>query len=120
MSEAAMGRFIPLACLLAFFAMTWTGTLRAEEFVFAYVGIADDPYYDAERRYTGLVLKQPHPPLPGAKLGLSDSRIIGRALGIKFKLIEHFVPNDGDVVAAINTLRQESNARAFLLDLPAA
>ncbi len=114
-----MGRFIPLACLLACFATAWSGALRAEEFVFAYVGIVDDPYYDAERRYTGLVLKQPHPPLPGAKLGLRDSRIIGRALGIKFRLIEHFVANDGDVMAAIETLRQKSDARAILLDLSA-
>ena len=114
-----MSKALPLACLIVLMAMAWPGALRAEEFVFAYVGIADDPYYDAERRYTGLVLKQPHPPLPGAKLGLRDSRIIGRALGIKFKLIEHFVPNDGDVVAAIETLRQKSDVRAILLDLSA-
>ncbi len=114
-----MSKALPLACLFALLAMTWPGALRAEEFVFAYVGIADDPYYEAERRYTGLVLKQPHPPLPGAKLGLRDSRIIGRALGLKFKLIEHVVANDGDVAAAIEALRRDSGAQAFLLDLPA-
>ena len=114
-----MSKALPLACLFALMAMAWPGALRAETFVFAYVGIADDPYYDAERRYTGLVLKQPHPPLPGAKLGLRDSRIIGRSLGIKFKLIEHVVANDGDVAAAIEALRRDAGAQAFLLDLPA-
>ena len=114
-----MSKALPLACLFALMAMAWPGALRAETFVFAYVGIADDPYYDAERRYTGLVLKQPHPPLPGAKLGLRDSRIIARSLGIKFKLIEHVVANDGDVAAAIEALRRDAGAQAFLLDLPA-
>ena len=115
-----MGKAIlRLASLLALLATAWPGTPRAEEFVFAYIGIADDPYYAAERRYTGLVLKQPHPPLPGARLGLRDSRIIGRALGLEFKLIEYFLPTDGDVAAAIEALRRESGARAFLLDLPA-
>ncbi len=111
-----------LTSLLLLCAAAWPGTPRAEVFVFAYIGIADDPYYLAERRYTGLVLKQPHPPLPGAKLALRDSRIIGRALGLEFKLIERFLPadgaKDGDVAAAIEALRRESGARAFLLDLP--
>jgi ABC transporter substrate binding protein (PQQ-dependent alcohol dehydrogenase system) len=114
-----MAKTVRLASLLFLLAAIWPGALRAEEFVFAYVGIADDPYYLAERRYTGLVLKQPHPPLPGAKMGLRDSRIIGRALGLKFKLVEHLVPEDGDVAAAIEALRKDSGARAFLLDLPA-
>ena len=115
-----MGKAIlRLAGLLFLCAAAWPQSPRAEEFVFAYVGIADDPYYVAERRYTGLVLKQPHPPLPGAKLGLRDSRIIGRALGLEFKLIERFLPKDGDVAAAIEALRRDSGARAFLLDLPA-
>ena len=112
-----MSKSILLASLLAVATMVWPGTPRAEEFVFAYLGIADDPYYMAERRYTGMVLKQPHPPLPGAKMGLRDSRIIGRALGIEFKLIERFVPMDGDVAAAIEALRKDTGAQAFLLDL---
>ncbi len=113
-----MGKVVRLGSLLFLWAAIWPGTPRAEEFVFAYVGIADDPYYLAERRYTGLVLKQPHPPLPGAKMGIRDSRIIGRALGIEFKLIEHFLPNDGDLASAIEALHRDSGARAFLLDLP--
>ena len=113
-----MGKVVRLASLLFLWAAIWPGTPRAEEFVFAYVGIADDPYYLAERRYTGLVLKQPHPPLPGAKMGIRDSRIIGRALGIEFKLIEHFLPNDGDLASAIEALHRDSGAQAFLLDLP--
>ncbi len=114
-----MGKAIRLACWLVLVATAWPGTPRAEAYVFAYIGIEDDPYYVAERRYTGLVLKQLHPPLPGAKLGLRDSRIIGRALGLEFKLIERFVPEDGDVAAAIEALHRDSGARAFLLDLPA-
>ena len=113
-----MGKALRLASLLFLWAAAWPGTPRAEEFVFAYVGIEADPYYAAERRYTGLVLKQPHPPLPGAKLGLRDIRIIGRTLGITFKLIEQFLPADADLAAAIEALRRDSGARVILLDLP--
>jgi ABC transporter substrate binding protein (PQQ-dependent alcohol dehydrogenase system) len=114
-----MGTALRLASLILLFATLWPGSTRAEGFVFAYLGLDEDPYYQAERRYTGLVLKQPHPPLPGARLGLRDSRIIGRSLGIKFKLVERFLPRDADVAAAIEALRREAGARAFLLDLPA-
>ncbi len=115
-----MGKAFRLASLLFLWAATWPGTPRAEEFVFAYVGIADDLYYLAERRYTGLVLKQPYPPLPGAKMGLRDSRIIGRALGLKFKLIEHVLPAGSDVAAAIEALHGESgdNGRTRLVSRP--
>ncbi len=114
-----MGKAMLLSGLLALCAALWPAPVRAGDFVFAYVGLEDDPYYIAERRYTGLTLKQPHRPLPGARLGVRDSRIIGRSLGIKFKLIEHFVPAGGDVAAAIEALHRESGAQAFLLDLPA-
>ena len=114
-----MAKAILRASLFALCVNLWPAPVRAEEFVFAYLGLADDPHYAAERRYTGLTLKQPHPPLPGARMGLRDSRIIGRALGIKFKLIEQVLPAGGDVAAAIEALRRDSGARAFLLDLPA-
>ncbi len=114
-----MGKAIRLATLLFLCAATWPEALRAEVFVFAYIGLEDDPHYAAERRYTGLVLKQPHPPLPGAKMDLRDSRIIGRALGIEFELIERILPAGSDVAAAIEALHRDSGARAFLLDLPA-
>ncbi len=114
-----MRRAILFAGLFALCAATWPAAAQAEEFVFAYVGIEDDPYYAAERRYTGLTLKQPYPPLPGAKMAIRDSRIVGRSLGMTFRLVEKAVPGAADVAAAIETLHRETGVQVFLLDLPA-
>lgn len=91
---------------------------RADEFLFAYISLTDDPHYAAERRYTGTILKQPYPPLSGAKLAIRDSRVIGRPLGIEFKLLEQAVGPGADVAATIQSLNQETGAAIFLLDLP--
>ena len=37
---------------------------------FAYLQKADDPHYQRRRAYTGLVLRDQHPPLDGVKLAL--------------------------------------------------
>ena len=106
--------------LLAFIALCPSAAAGAEEFVFAYVGLADDPRYVVESRYTGLVLKQPYPPLSGAKMAIRDSRIVGRSLGITFKLVERAVGAGEDAAAAIRALNREAGAKVFLIDLPAA
>ncbi len=110
---------IPLAGLLAVCALCWSAAAWAEEFVFAYVGLEGDPHYRAERRYTGLTLKQPYPPLSGAETAIRESRIIGRSLGIKFELLERAVPSGQDAAAVVEALNEESGAKVFLLDLPA-
>ena len=115
-----MRKEILLACLFALSATCWPAIARANEFVFAYVGIEGDPYYLAGRRYTGLTLKQPHPPLPGAKMAIRDSRIIGRSLGITFKLIEQAASGADELATVIEALHAEAGAKVFLLDVPAA
>ncbi len=115
-----MRKAILFAGLFALCATTWPATVRAKEFVFTYVGIEDDPYYTAGRRYTGLTLKQPYPPLSGAKMAIRDSRIIGRSLGVKFKLAETALDPGEDAAAVIEALHRETGAQVFLLDLPVA
>ena len=115
-----MRKEVLLACFFALSATCWPAIARANEFVFAYVGIEGDPYYLAGRRYTGLTLKQPHPPLPGAKMAIRDSRIIGRSLGIKFKLIEQVASGADELATVIEALHREAGAKVFLLDVPAA
>ena len=108
------------AILLALFALCPAAAAGAEEFVFAYVGLADDPRYVVESRYTGLILKQPYPPLSGARMAIRDSRIVGRSLGITFKLVERTLGAGEDAAAAMRALNREAGAKVFLVDLPAA
>ena len=115
-----MQKTIPLACLLAFCVVSWSAAARTDDFVFAYVARADDPRYAVGRRYTGLILKQPYPPLPGARMAIRESRIVGRSLGVEFKLVEKTAGAGEDVAAIIEALNREDGAKVFLLDLPAA
>ncbi len=115
-----MHKAIPVASILAFCVVSWSAGARTDDFVFAYVALADDPRYVVDRRYTGLILKQPYPPLPGARMAIRESRIVGRSLGIEFKLVEKTAGAGEDVAAVIEALNREDGARVFLLDLPAA
>ncbi len=89
-----------------------------EAFVFAYLTREGDAYYKPHRAYTGLTLRDHRPAVDGARLAIKDSRIIGRALGVGFELVEHELAAGEDAVAAIRKIEGERGARAFVLDLP--
>lgn len=84
----------------------------------AYLSRADDPAYERHRLYTGLVLRDRHRPVAGARLAVKDSRVIGRALGLDFELVERELAPEADAAAAIAALAEEAAVGIFLLDLP--
>ncbi len=90
----------------------------AETVTLAYIGREADPAYAPTKAYTGLVLRDRKRPLDGARLGLRDSKIMGRALGLKFKLMERMLASGADAVAAIRGIAETQDANIFLLDLP--
>lgn len=90
----------------------------AEVFSFVYLSREGDPDYERQRAYTGLVLRDRFPPLAGAQLALRESRIMGRALDLKFELIERVLAPGEDAKAALAALRGAEGARVFILDLP--
>ena len=87
-------------------------------FTIAYVQRAEDPYYARHRSYTGLSLRDRERPVAGARLGVRDSRITGRALGLKFELLELELGDDEAALKAIDALAAERGTFVFLLDLP--
>ena len=89
----------------------------AESARIVYIGIEGDPYYEPQPVYTGLALRDYHRPLEGVRLGFRDTRVLGRALGIKFELVEVMLDEDQPVAAAIRTAKDDG-ALAILLDLP--
>lgn len=91
----------------------------AEEAVtFVYLDREDDPVYAKTAVYTGLVLRDLHRPLDGARLAVKDSRILGRALGLSFDLVEKTITGADDAVAAVQQIEAEVKPAAILLDLP--
>ena len=94
-------------------------TLAAgKTFTFAYLQHTGDSFYEHHRAYTGLTLRDRRRPLGGAMTALQESRVVGRALGLKFKLVERNLKPQADATNAIEALMRDEGIRVFLLDLP--
>ena len=91
-----------------------------QDFTFVYLLQQGDPAYDVQRAYTGLKLRERKRPLPGAETAIREVRILGRALGIAFKLESVELPPDADPSERLRDLMVEGGYRIFLLDLPVA
>ena len=95
---------------------TTGAAVAAEHPVFSilYLSRAGDPAYEQRRSYAGLALRDKRPPVDGARVALRESRIRGRALGLRFELAEiELAPGSGAVEAV-----RAAGSRAVLLDLP--
>lgn len=108
-------RILAAVCLLALSPVP--APAANEVFSFAYLQRENDPAYEQHRAYTGLTLRDRTPPLDGAKTALRESRVLGRALGVKFELREEMLVEAEETVAAIEALVTQGT-RVFLLDLP--
>jgi ABC transporter substrate binding protein (PQQ-dependent alcohol dehydrogenase system) len=89
-----------------------------EEVRFVYLTRDGDPWYKKGRPYTGLTLREHHRAIEGIKVGLRESRIIGRAAGLAYKLEEIELEKDRIATDAIRAVLSDGAARIFILDLP--
>ncbi len=112
---------IRLACLFVLLTVLSGPAFAAERetFDFAYLMRDGDLAYARHRAYTGLSLRDRQRPLEGARLGVRDSKAIGRALGFRFGLREENLSEDASSLERIEILAAEG-IRVFLLDLPLA
>jgi ABC transporter substrate binding protein (PQQ-dependent alcohol dehydrogenase system) len=94
------------------------GSARAQQaLAIGYLFRPDEPYYRPHRAYTGLRLLDRHPALDGARLAMRDSRIVGRAAGLAFELVERPLGPGEDATSGATALAQ-SGLQILLLDLP--
>jgi ABC transporter substrate binding protein (PQQ-dependent alcohol dehydrogenase system) len=107
-----------------FWAVALGPALAAERPLFSilYLSRAEDPAYQQRRSYAGLALRDKRPPVDGARAALRESRVRGRALGMRFELEEvelasSEVPSDVPGADAVQAVRA-AGPRAVLLDLP--
>jgi ABC transporter substrate binding protein (PQQ-dependent alcohol dehydrogenase system) len=77
-----------------------------------YLSREDDPTYVERREYAGLGAPTPRPPLPGAATAIAESRILGRALKLRFQLEEKALAPGEDAATAL------AGPGAVVLDLP--
>ena len=109
------------------FVILWIGWLLSLQSVLAtgkttlvlgYVELEKDPRYKEERLYAGIEFKPRGRPWLGAEVALRESRIVGRALGVKFRLEKVSGKNNEELAAAINRLHEVQNIGFFLMDTP--
>lgn len=107
-----------IATMTTLLAITMPAASQPAELVLTYVSRDGDPEYKQQRRYTGLVLRQHYPVIDAVKAGMKESRIVGRAIGVKFKLAE-LTLNQGDTPAdAIRRHVEQTGSQIFILDVP--
>jgi len=118
MTNRLVGIAVALVAALALQLVLLSATSAEEPFSIGYVSRTDDSFYDRHRGYTGLVLRDQHPPIDGAKVAVRESRVIGRSLGIEFELVEIALATEEDPVAALRRVSEQRGIGVFILDLP--
>ena len=104
---------------MIFFLVAVCGGSSAQDvFSFIYLQRAEDPFYAPHRAYTGLSLRDRHRPVDGAKTAEREGSILGRVLGMRFRLEERSLDAGEDPVAAVEALHRDLGSTVFLLDLP--
>ena len=90
----------------------------SDELRLVYLSRQSDPYYRSHRAYTGLTLREHHRAIDGIRVGLRESRILSRGIGIAFKLEEVTIPADQNVNDGIRRVLEANGGGVFILDLP--
>lgn len=104
-----------LLCTVTAYA---TQATQKEVFTLTYLMFDNDEHYEPRRSYTGLKLEEPKRPLQGVQLGLKESKVIGRSLGIKFNLIELSVNSTSDYLATLQESLATTGSFVVIADLP--
>ena len=107
------------AALSAMLALPAAGPAAAAEaalFPIGYLEITGDHRYQDKRAYARIRIKPHHRPFPGALLALRDSRILGRAVKVRFSLEKAEAADAAGLVREVSRLHGEKGVRFFLID----
>lgn len=85
-----------------------------------YAEIIDDPRYEEKRAYARIRVKPHHRPVAGAEVAIRDSRILGRALNIKFQVLLTEANNAKDLAAQIKRMNRDLGVEFFIIDADAS
>lgn len=105
---------------LAIVCLVLAAPVSAQEIArVVYLGVAKDPYYEPRPAYTGLSLRDRERPVDGGRLAMRGARVLGRSLGLEFRLDEVLLEPTDSAAEAV-AAAADSGALAILLDLPPA
>lgn len=92
---------------------------EATPFPIGYLEVTDDPRYEEKRAYARIRVKPHDRPRPGAELAVRGSRILGRAVKMKFSLERGSGKTAADLISEVERL-WTTGIRFFLIDADAA
>jgi ABC transporter substrate binding protein (PQQ-dependent alcohol dehydrogenase system) len=92
---------------------------EATPFPIGYLEVTDDPRYEEKRAYARIRVKPHDRPRPGAELAVRGSRILGRAVKMKFSLERGSGKTAADLISEVERL-WTAGIRFFLIDADAA
>lgn len=105
--------------LVALHFFNLTSIVSAEEvrkFTIGYLEIIDDPRYEEKRAYARIRVKPHDRPFGGAELAMRGSRVLGRALKMKFDMMRTEAANADDLSTQIRSMNKSSGVQFFLID----
>ena len=91
----------------------------AEELLFGYLALKNDPRYAIERTYARYLTEALGSPYVGAKVAIEESRFVGSAVGVEFKLERRRAKSARGLVKAAMKLA-DAGVHYVLVDAPAA
>ena len=91
----------------------------AEELLIGYVALKKDPRYTFKRRFARYLTEALGSPYVGAKVAIEESKFVGSAVGVEFKLKRRRAKSEGRLVKSALRL-VDDGARYILVDAPAA
>ena len=124
MTEADVRRLwvSAVALVVALAAVPPVGTAAEElgqELLIGYVALKKDPRYTFKRRFARYLTEPLGSPYVAAKVALEESKFVGSAVGVEFKLKRRRAKSEGGLVKSALRL-VDDGARYIVVDAPAA
>ena len=107
-----------LLVLLALAAAPPAGA-AVPELLIGYVALKKDPRYTVKRRFARYLTEALGSPYVGAKVAIEESKFVGSAVGVEFKLKRRRAKSEGRLVKSALKL-VDDGAKYILVDAPAA
>ncbi len=107
----------PVVLALLFLVHSETAIARqVQEFKIGYLEISDDIRYEEKRAYARIRVKPHNRPYAGAELAIGQSRIPGRAMGMKFEMVRAEAENANELIVQIRRMKAKLNIQFYLID----
>ena len=117
--RARRGLALALCLLVPAFAAAPSAGAAAPELLIGYVALKKDPRYTVKRTFARYLTEALGSPYVGARVAIEESKFVGSAVGVEFKLERRRAKSEGRLVKSALKL-VDDGARYILVDAPAA